>query len=136
MPHHRHESRHGGRVAGVDEVGRGPLAGPVVAAAVMFRTRPPSRLAILLDDSKRLSPERRAVAHAALLQCEGIGIGVGAASVREIGRINILHASLLAMSRAVFRLPVPPELVLVDGNRCPVLPCAVEAVIGGARPSR
>ena len=131
MPHYRRESHHGGRVAGVDEVGRGPLAGPVVAAAVMFRTRPQRQLAVLLDDSKRLSPERRQLAHAALLRCDGIGIGVGAASVREIGRLNILHASLLAMSRAVFRLPVPPELVLVDGDRCPVLACAAEAVIGG-----
>ncbi len=131
MPHFRRESRHGGRVAGVDEVGRGPLAGPVVAAAVMFRQRPSRRLAALLDDSKRLSPAEREAAALALRRCDGIGIAVAAASVREIARINILHASMLAMSRAVVRLPVPPELVLVDGNRCPGLPCVAEAVVGG-----
>ncbi len=131
MPHFRHESRHGGRVAGVDEVGRGPLAGPVLAAAVMFRSRPSRRLAALLDDSKRLSSGHRETAYAALMGCDGIAIAVAAASVREIARLNILHASMLAMSRAVFRLPAPPDLVLVDGNRCPGLSCAAHAVIGG-----
>ncbi len=118
-------------MAGVDEVGRGPLAGPVVAAAVMFSRRPSRCLATLLDDSKKLAPEAREAAYHALLGCPGIQIGVAAASVREIARLNILHASMLAMSRAVTRLPVQPELVLVDGNRCPSLPCASEAVIGG-----
>ena len=131
MPHFKLELRHGGRIAGVDEVGRGPLAGPVVAAAVMFRGRPPRRLAALLDDSKRLSPGEREVAHAALLRCDGIEIAVAAASVPELGRLNILQASMLAMSRAVFRLAAPPDLVLVDGNRCPSLSCAARAVIGG-----
>lgn len=131
LPHYRRESGHGGRVAGVDEVGRGPLAGPVVAAAVMFATRPPRRLAVLLDDSKKLSAEARQVAHDALLACPGISIALGAASVRDIKRLNILHASMLAMSRAVARLPDLPDLVLVDGNRCPPLTCASQAVIGG-----
>ncbi len=131
MPHYRREAGHGGRVAGVDEVGRGPLAGPVVAAAVMFSRRPPRGLAALLDDSKKLTAAAREIAHAELRSCPGIQIAVAAASVGEIGRLNILHASLLAMSRAVSRLPVAPELVLVDGNRCPAMACAAQAVVGG-----
>lgn len=131
MPHYRREAGHGGRVAGVDEVGRGPLAGPVVAAAVMFATCPNRRLARLLDDSKKLTADARAAAYVALRHCPGIEIGVAAASVREIARLNILHASMLAMSRAVGRLQARPELVLVDGNRCPELACPAEAVIGG-----
>ncbi len=131
MPHYRRESRHGGRVAGVDEAGRGPLAGPVVAAAVMFAQRPPRRVAALLDDSKKLTGDARDAAHAALLACPGIRIGVAAASVREIACLNILHASMLAMSRAVRRLREQPDLVLVDGDRCPAMACASLAVIGG-----
>lgn len=131
MPHYRREAGHGGQVAGVDEVGRGPLAGPVVAAAVMFSCQPPRRLAGLLDDSKKLTAEARELAHAALQRCPGIQIAVAAASVREIARLNILHASMLAMSRAVMRLQVQPDLVLVDGNRCPPLTCATVAVVGG-----
>ncbi len=131
MPHYRREAGHGGRVAGVDEAGRGPLAGPVVAAAVMFATRPTRRLSALLDDSKLLSAEARLVAYAALRACPGIEIGVAAASVCEIERLNILHAAMLAMRRAVSRLGVAPALVLVDGNRCPAVPCRAEAVIGG-----
>ncbi len=131
MPHYRREARHGGRVAGVDEAGRGPLAGPVVAAAVMFSSRPPRRVATLIDDSKRLTGTAREAAHQALLACPGIQVGVAAASVREIARLNILHASMLAMSRAVVRLRVQPDLVLVDGNRCPALDCPGEAVVGG-----
>src|SRR5277367_4458439 len=103
MPHYRIESQHGGRVAGVDEAGRGPLAGPVVAAAVVFHARVPRRLANLLDDSKKLSAEQRGVAFAALRGCVTAEIGVGAASVGEINRLNILRATLLAMARAVAR---------------------------------
>lgn len=132
MPHYRRESEHGGRVAGVDEAGRGPLAGPVVAASVMFAARPGRRLTALLDDSKKLSAEARQLAHDALLRCPGIAIGIAAASVREIDRINILHASMLAMARAVSRLAVQPDLVLVDGNRCPPsLSCRAQPVIRG-----
>jgi ribonuclease HII len=131
MPHYRREAGHGGLVAGVDEAGRGPLAGPVVAASVMFASPPRRSLAVLLDDSKKLSAEARVAAFAALLACPGIEIGVAAASVREIERLNILHAAMLAMTRAVSRLRRRPDLVLVDGNRCPVLPCRAEAVIGG-----
>jgi len=120
-----------GRVAGVDEAGRGPLAGPVVAAAVVFATGVPAAMAGLIDDSKRLTPEQRQVAYQALRTAPGVEIGVGAASVAEVGRLNILRASLLAMRRAVCRLPTPPDLALVDGNQRPPLDCPVRCVIGG-----
>lgn len=131
MPHYRLESKHGGRVAGVDEAGRGPLAGPVVAACVVFPARVPRGLAKLLDDSKKLSEAERNEAYVALLATQGVEIGVGASSVTEINRINILRASLLAMARAVGRLKAPPDLALVDGNQPPTLGCPVECVIGG-----
>jgi ribonuclease HII len=131
MPHFRMERAHGGRVAGVDEVGRGPLAGPVVAAAVVFPTGVPRGLARLLDDSKKLSAEQRLEAFIALRSCGRAEIGVGAASVGEILRLNILHAALLAMCRAVARLGVAPDLVLVDGDRPPPLPHPVRCVVGG-----
>ena len=120
-----------GRVAGVDEAGRGPLAGPVVAAAVVFATGVPASLACLIDDSKRLTPEQRQVAYQALRAAPGVEIGVGAASVTEVARLNILRASLLAMRRAVCRLPTPPDLALVDGNQPPPLDCPARCVIGG-----
>ncbi len=130
-PHFKHESAHGGRVAGIDEVGRGPLAGPVFAVAVVFPAGVPVRLARLLDDSKKLSAERRDVAYHALRRSGRAEIGVGAASVAEIDRINILQATMLAMRRAVWRLPSPPDLVLVDGNRGPELPYPVQCCVGG-----
>jgi ribonuclease HII len=125
------EKAAGGRVAGVDEVGRGPLAGPVVAAAVVFPTGVPRKLAALLDDSKKLTAAQRLAAYAALHASGRAEIAVGAASVTEINRLNILHAALLAMRRAVARLPVVPDLALVDGNQIPALPCAVQCVVGG-----
>jgi ribonuclease HII len=132
VPNFTMEKRAGGRVAGVDEAGRGPLAGPVVAAAVVFPTGVPRRLAALLDDSKKLSIEQRLVAFEALYASGRAEIGVGAASVAEIEQLNILHAALLAMCRAVSRLPAPPALVLVDGNQPPPLGCcAVRCVVGG-----
>jgi ribonuclease HII len=131
VPHYELESAHGGRVVGVDEAGRGPLAGPVVAAAVLFRAGVPETVAVLLDDSKRLTAAQRDLAYAALHACPETEIGVGAASVADIARLNILHASLLAMARAVARLPSPPALALVDGNRPPKLGCAVRCVVGG-----
>jgi ribonuclease HII len=131
MPNFALEKRAGGRVAGVDEAGRGPLAGPVVAAAVVFPTGVPRRLAALLDDSKRLSADQRLTAFQALHVSGRAEIGVGAASVGEIERLNILHAALLAMCRAVARLPSPPDLVLVDGNQPPPLGCPLRCVIGG-----
>jgi ribonuclease HII len=131
MPHYLYESEHGGRVAGVDEAGRGPLAGPVVAAAVLFRAGVPEELSLLLDDSKALTQLQRDMAYAALRACPYTEIGVGAASVAEIATLNILHASMLAMARAVARLPAPPDLALVDGNRSPKLSCKVRCVVGG-----
>jgi ribonuclease HII len=130
-PHFKLERAAGGRVAGLDEVGRGPLAGPVVAAAVVFPRGVPRALAKLLDDSKKLTAERRLAASMALYASGVAEIGVGAASVAEIERINILHASLLAMRRAVLRLPAVPDFALVDGNRPPDLPCGIRCVVGG-----
>lgn len=131
MPDFSLEQAAGGRVAGVDEVGRGPLAGPVLAAAVVFTQGVPPGLAVLLDDSKKLSARQRDAAFAALRSAAGIEIGLAAASVREIGRLNILHAAMLAMRRAVERLPARPDLALVDGNRAPPLNCRVHCVVGG-----
>src|SRR5579875_2975133 len=131
MPNFRLERAAGGRVAGVDEVGRGPLAGPVVAAAVIFPTGVPRKLASLIDDSKKLTPEQRLVAFEAIHASGRAEIAVAAASVAEISRLNILHASLLAMCRAVARLPAVPDLVLVDGNQPPALTCPVRCVVGG-----
>ena len=131
MPDFLLEARAGGRVAGVDEAGRGPLAGPVVAAAVVFPSGVPAALAGLLDDSKKLSPARREIAFAALRACAEVEIGVGAASVAEIVRLNILGATLLAMRRAVLRLPLVPTLALIDGNRPPMLPCPTDCIVEG-----
>ena len=118
-------SRNGGpMVAGIDEVGRGPLAGPVVAAAVIL-LRPLEGLA----DSKVLCVHERERL-AGLLRGRA-RIGIGAASVAEIDRINILQASLLAMRRAVMRLGCLPELALVDGNKAPDLPCPVQTIVDG-----
>ncbi|WP_234731270.1 ribonuclease HII [Acidocella facilis] len=130
MPDLSHETRIGGRVAGLDEVGRGPLAGPVLAAAVVLPPVLPAGLAEMLDDSKKLSARKRAAALIAL-RASGADIGVGAASVKEIERLNILHASFLAMRRAVAALPLAPEHLLVDGNKAPgiALPCTL--LVGG-----
>lgn len=114
-------------VCGVDEAGRGPLAGPVVAAAVIIDI---SNCPDGLNDSKKLDAARREALLAELEACAEIGIGV--ASVEEIDDINILHATMLAMTRAVASLPRAPHIALIDGNRCPKgLACASRAVIGG-----
>src|SRR4051794_15424981 len=112
MPSLDMELAAGGRVAGVDEAGRGPLAGPVVAAAVVLDTAFPPELAMLLDDSKKLTAAQRLTAFLAL-RASSAEIGIGAASVAEILRLNILHASMLAMRRAVARLVALPDLALV-----------------------
>ena len=130
MPSLDMELAAGGRVAGVDEAGRGPLAGPVVAAAVVLAPDTSRDLAVMLDDSKKLTAEQRLAAFVAL-RGSTAEIAVGAASVAEILRLNILHASMLAMRRAVARLGVQPDLALVDGNYPPKLECAVRCVIGG-----
>ena len=111
-------------IAGVDEVGRGPLAGPVVAAAVVLVAPVEG-----LGDSKKIGPARRRRLDAEIRRSAHVGIA--AASIRVIEEINILHASLLAMRRAVLRLGITPDLVLVDGNRAPELPFPCECVIGG-----
>jgi ribonuclease HII len=119
-----------GVVCGVDEAGRGPLAGPVVAAAVIIdRACFTAELAETLDDSKLLARDVREACYRALFACARIG--VGAASVIEIDRINILRASLLAMSRAVAGLGVAADIALVDGNIAPPLTCAVRTVVKG-----
>jgi ribonuclease HII len=130
MPNLDMELAAGGRVAGVDEAGRGPLAGPVVAAAVILPTRVTRKLSSLLDDSKKLTEVQRQTAYDAL-RLSGAEIGIGAASVTEILRLNILHASLLAMRRAVARLATTPDLALIDGNKAPKLTCATRCVVGG-----
>jgi ribonuclease HII len=130
------EAAAAGRIAGVDEAGRGPLAGPVLAAAVMFLVPPDPELARRIDDSKRLSAAQREAAYRLLDEARAAGqvaIGVGAASVAEIGRLNILQATYLAMQRAVARLTPAPDLVLVDGHRGPRFDCAARCVVGGDR---
>ena len=114
-------------VAGVDEVGRGPLAGPVVAAAVILD---PARPIEGLADSKKLSEVRRD-ALAPIIRERALAWALGRAEVEEIDAINILQASLLAMRRAVLALSTAPEFALIDGNRCPELPCPSEAVVKG-----
>lgn len=116
-----------GLVCGVDEAGRGPLAGPVVAAAVILD---PARPIAGLNDSKKLSEKRRD-ALAGLIRERALAWAVAEATVEEIDRLNILQASMLAMQRAVAALAVRPELAMVDGNRCPVLEMPCEAVIKG-----
>ena len=114
-------------VAGVDEAGRGPLAGPVVAAAVILD---PAVRIVGLDDSKRLSPQRRAELDLEIRE-RAAGYAVARADVDVIDAINILQATMQAMREAVARLDPAPDLVLVDGNRCPDVPCPVRAVVGG-----
>ena len=129
MPDFSREARADGPVAGIDEAGRGPWAGPVVAAAVVFRRRPGRSLARTIDDSKVLSRTCREAAFAALAGSARIGVGI--ASVEEIDRLNILQATLLAMARALDALGPVPALALVDGNALPVLPCPVQGLVGG-----
>lgn len=116
----------GGVVAGVDEAGRGPLAGPVVAAAVIL---PPRRWPAGIADSKALCAARREALSAALTGCARIG--VGQASVAEIDQLNIYWATMLAMRRAIAALPCVPTLVLVDGNADPRCGTPTRTVVGG-----
>ena len=130
MPDLALEMEAGGLVAGIDEAGRGPLAGPVVAAAAILDASllAPS-LAAAIDDSKRLSPRRRRELFAVLPTFAQVGLG--AASVTEIDRLNILAATMLAMRRAILALSVVPDLALIDGNRAPDLPCPARTLVGG-----
>jgi len=117
----------GGWVAGADEVGRGALAGPVYAAAVIF---PQGRRMRGLDDSKKLTAEARE-GLVPRIQARAIAWAIASANLEEIERLNILRASLLAMQRAVEALGVAPALLRVDGLHTPVVACAVEAIVGG-----
>lgn len=131
MPGFAHElrilARVTGLVAGVDEAGRGPLAGPVVAAAVIFER---GRIPRGLDDSKKLTHEEREKLFDKI-HARAIAVGVGEASVDEIDLVNIRQATHLAMARAVRALTPAPVFALVDGNDAPALPCPCETLIGG-----
>jgi len=126
MPDLSLESAFTGLIAGVDEVGRGPWAGPVVAAAVILDVK---RLPTGINDSKKLSAAKREALYDVILASTRSGIGM--ATVEEIDELNILQASLLAMRRAVELLGVMPDIALVDGNHAPKLACKVKTVIGG-----
>jgi len=126
MPAVREEAR---LICGVDEAGRGPIAGPVFAAAVILDLRLPIAG---LKDSKLLAPRRRE-ALAILIRRNARAWAVASATVEEIDQLNILQAALLAMRRAVESLEVVPDEALIDGNRCPRLSCAARAVVGGDR---
>lgn len=117
----------GGLVAGTDEAGRGPLVGSVVAAAVILD---PTRPIEGLDDSKKLTAKRREALADQIIECS-LAWNIAEATAAEIDEINILWASMLAMKRAVEGLGITPELVLVDGNRCPELAMPARAIVGG-----
>lgn len=131
MPHFIHESRLlktlDGPVCGVDEAGRGPLAGPVVAAAVILQK---GRIPKGLNDSKQLSESARETLFPQIMEM-AVGVGVGEASVDEIDLFNIRQATHLAMSRAVGALAVPAAFALVDGNDAPALPCKCDTLVDG-----
>ena len=131
MPHYIYESRllktMAGPVCGVDEAGRGPLAGPVVAAAVILdRGRIPKGL----NDSKQLDEEAREDLFPRIMEM-AVAVGVGEASVEEIDLVNIRQATHLAMARAVRALPVAAQFALVDGNDAPALPCKCDTLVKG-----
>ena len=118
----------GPHIAGMDEVGRGPLAGPVVACAVVM---PPGERAIRgVDDSKKLTADERERLAARIIEA-AVSVGIGAASVREIDRVNIYHANVIAMRRALRRLSVAPDHVLLDGKRIRTLEWEHTAIVGG-----
>jgi len=131
MPGFAHELRIlaqvNGLVCGVDEAGRGPLAGPVVAAAVIFDSK---RIPRGLDDSKKLGAGAREKLYDKIMQ-RAVAVGVGEASVDEIDLVNIRQATHMAMARAVRALIPAPVFALVDGNDPPPLPCPCETIIGG-----
>jgi ribonuclease HII len=131
MPHYIYESRLlktlSGPICGVDEAGRGPLAGPGVAAAVILdRKRVPKGL----NDSKQLDEETREALFPQIMEM-AVAVGVGEASVGEIDLVNIRQATHLAMARAVRALAVPAAFALVDGNDAPALPCKCDTLVGG-----
>ncbi len=117
--------------AGVDEAGRGPLAGPVVASAVILD---PSNPITGIKDSKQLTERKRSLLSTEIKE-KAKAYGIGIATVAEIDELNILQATFLAMQRAVMALNVAPELVLIDGNQCPTLPYEARAIIQGDKTS-
>src|SRR5712691_432554 len=131
MPHYIFEARAlkttEGPIAGVDEAGRGPLAGPVVAAAVILDRK---RIPKGLDDSKQMQPEAREEVYVRIFE-RAVAVGVGEASVDEIDLINIRQATHLAMARAVRALALAANFALVDGNDAPALPCRCDTLIDG-----
>ncbi len=135
MPDFQLESNLIGRIAGIDEAGLGPWAGPVSAAAVVLdQANLPDALRNGLDDSKKLSPRARDALFDALQEQARLGnvdIGVGLSNVAEIERNNILAATMTAMARAVTDLDRPVDIALVDGNRAPNLTCTVQTVVKG-----
>jgi ribonuclease HII len=133
MPSFRYEMRFEGCVAGIDEAGRGPLAGPVVAAAaVIDRAAAKRRLLKLIDDSKKLALENRELAYEAMVASGLVQFAVAEATVEEIDRVNILQATFLAMRRALEALAARPDIVLIDGNQLPPsLSCRAETIVDG-----
>jgi len=131
MPHYIYESRLlktlAGPVCGVDEAGRGPLAGPVVAAAVILEH---GRIPKGLNDSKQLDEDTREELFPRIMEM-AVAVGVGEASVGEIDLVNIRQATHLAMARAVRALSVAAQFALVDGNDAPALPCKCDTLVGG-----
>jgi ribonuclease HII len=125
-PSFRLEQAHPAPVIGVDEAGRGPLAGPVVAAAILLDTR---RFPRGIDDSKKLTEDVREAIYARLVRSAAYGVGI--VEVEDIDRLNIYHATMLAMSRAVDALGFDPGMVLVDGNALPKWRHAATAIISG-----
>lgn len=117
----------GSLLAGVDEVGRGPLFGAVVAAAVILDPNNPIEG---LNDSKKISEKKREALYDLIIE-KSLSYGIGWASPKEIDEINILQASLLAMKRAVLAMPVTPEFIVIDGNQCLDLPLPMQAIIKG-----
>lgn len=130
MPHYIHESRwlkeNSGFIAGVDEAGRGPLAGPVVAAAVILNRK---NIPKGLNDSKKLTEKAREDSFVQIMECAIVG--VGEASVDEIDLLNIRQATHVAMARAVRALATPATFALVDGNDAPALPCPCDTLVEG-----
>lgn len=125
----------GGRVCGVDEAGRGPWAGPVSAAAVILDVEKPRRIPKGLDDSKKLTAKAREGLELEIKE-RAVAWGVGFASVEEIASLNILHATGLAMCRAIEAMAIQPAFALVDGNYRFKLPCEVTTVVGGDAKSK
>lgn len=133
MPDFTFELKHSGIICGVDEAGRGPWAGPVVAgAAILDQANLPVDLVEGLDDSKKLKAQKREDLLERLQGCDAVQLGLGIASVEEVDELNILQATFLAMRRAVENLSRVPDFALIDGNHIPPgLRCPAEAVVKG-----